>query len=350
MDHLTRQRTLKSWPSVVEPLVCLATAAAAVSVIVPAESSAASIGGFSVRPARFNPGDAQTRAFFKPVVSAGRRFGDAVVVTNPGSAPVELDVYGVDGVTGVTSGAVYANRSDPLRGAGAWIRPSVTQLTVRPHTERQVTFTVDVPRSAAPGDHLAGIAIEGASPQRSAGKFSVTVVVRAVVGVLITVRGSAQPQLQLKGISLAPLPGTRVPSAVIALANTGGKLCKPTLEVTLSQSSAPAQTVTRQLDTILPGDEIRYPMQWSQPLAAGAYTATVLASHCGSPRTLSAGIDLGHAITGNPAVSQAAALRPQSTSGTPWWLFAVVGGGGVGAGLALSRRGRGRRGRGTLGS
>src|SRR5438445_6781948 len=91
-------------------------------------AGAAQPSGFSVRPAHFNPADPATRAYFKPVVRTGGAYSDQVIVTNDGDAPIKLLVSAVDGLTGVTSGAVYANRDQPHLKAARWVQVTVPTL------------------------------------------------------------------------------------------------------------------------------------------------------------------------------------------------------------------------------
>src|ERR1700749_1942775 len=82
-----------------------------IAVVAPAAAhAAAGSTNFSVRPGHFDPADPVQRAYFKHAAPPGQSFSDDVVVTNAASVPVTLRVYPVDGLTGQTSGAVYANR------------------------------------------------------------------------------------------------------------------------------------------------------------------------------------------------------------------------------------------------
>ncbi|MEN3273015.1 MAG: hypothetical protein V7636_1776, partial [Actinomycetota bacterium] len=165
-----------------------AAALAAVALLsLSGTAHAASVGGLGVRPTHFDPNDAETRAFFKRQVSPGESFTDSVTVTNASNAPLSVLVSSVDGLTSQTSGAVYANRTDAVAETGGWVHVGTSTLTVPPHSDIEVPFTVDVPADAVVGDHLAGLAIEDASPSTSGGTFSVTQVVRAVVGVEVRV-------------------------------------------------------------------------------------------------------------------------------------------------------------------
>lgn len=317
--------------------------AAPAGLLFPAGALAApSIGGFSVRPATSDPANPATRAYFVQTLARGGYVRDELAVSNVSSRPVRLRVYPVDGVTGATSGAVYTNLGNPLRKAGRWLRTDVSTITLAPHQEALVPFVVGVPRVAVAGDHLAGVAVENTSHRASGGRFSVTEIVRAVVGVEIEVPGPAVPQVVLRGASLKALPGTQVPSVVVNLGDAGLKLCKPTLAVTLSGSGARALTVRHTLDTILPRDYIPYPLPWPKPLANGTYTAAAVATGCGHTARMTSSIALGTSLAGttkSPGFGTAAA---QPTHGTPWWLLALIAlagvAGGVGAACAYGRR------------
>jgi len=297
-----------------------------------------SIGGFSAHPAESNPSEPATRSYFIRHIKAGHTFTAHVVVVNSASKPIELLTYPVDGLTGATSGVVYANRQDSVRQAGRWIHPFERRLTIEADSQTSVAFTAAVPSSATPGDHLAGIAFETAHPASTGGHFSITEVIRDVVGIELIVAGHASPQLKLGAASLQALPGTNFPALDVTLQDAGRRLCKPALDVYLARG-AHGQWVSRQLDTILPGDTIDYPFPWPRPLAAGTYRAAVIASHCGRSTTLTAKTSLGGTLarTETSDSTPAAQTRPVA-GGTSWILFVAFGIGGIAVGAFISRR------------
>ena len=293
-----------------------------------ASASAASIGGFGVRPAHADPNNPATRAYFIIHAPGGSTRHEAVVVTNGGTKPLVLEVDAVDGLTGVTSGVVYANRGVPVHGAGAWVTPTVPRVTVAPRSSTRVRFTVTVPRFVRPGDHVAGIAFEALQPTKSASSFSVTVVVRTVVGIEVEVPGPATPQLRIYSLALAPLPGTTVPSAVVTLEDVGRKLCRPQLAVALTGQDATTRA-TQTLGTILPGDRIAYPFRWPGALSGGRYDVSATSTGCG-PAVVT------HTIAAFTLPStRASSSSPQVVGPTPplasasnawsWWLYGLVG-------------------------
>ena len=314
-------------------------------------AAAPEAGGIGLAPAHFDPSNPRTRAYFIHDVAPGQSFADTVIVTNTGTSSVDLHVNAVDALTGVTTGAVYANRQDPVRRWGAWVTPSVSEVTAPPQSRTPVDFTVHVPADARPGDHLAGIAFENAHPQAVGKTLSVTTVTRSVIGVLTKVDGVAGIHFHIDQVSFAPLPADQQASVVVTLGNDGLLLAKPNLQVALTGPNGYQRTVGGVLDTVLPGDTIAYAMPWPAPLAAGTYQAIVSAGASGmtSPTTLSSTVTLASALVG-PAASTTATAEPALLTTSEqghgsWWivpavLVALVVGGGGGALLTWRLAGR----------
>jgi len=298
-------------------------------------ATAAAIGGFAVRPAEVNRANPATRAYFILRIGRGQSRQRAVVITNHGRTPLTVYVDPVDGLTGATSGVVYGNRGSPLHGAGIWVKPAARILTIPPHRSRLAHFSVLVPQGAAVGDHVAGLAVQAVQPTKAAGHtFTVTVIVRAVVGIEVIVPGHTQRSVKLLSVALAPLPGTTVPSVLVGLKDTGGLICHPRLTVALRRASQ-TRTVSQTLGTILPRQPILYPLRWPAPLLAGRYAIRVAAANCGQPQTLSALARYG------PVHTTGRSAQPESTREAPtvvnmtraleWWQVALIA---LGAALA----------------
>jgi hypothetical protein len=314
----------------------VAAATVALSLPFGVTAFAVGLGGFSVRPAHSDPADPATRAYFKPLVPRGGSFSDSVIVSNTGVTPLQLLTYPVDGLTGQTTGTVYANRRDRIRKAGAWVKLGTSRVTVAPGQQVSVPFIVRVPRSAKAGDHVAGIAFEEAHRRTSGAAFRITVVIREVIGIQIRVPGKAAPSLALGGVRLKPLPGTRVASVVVGIGNRGLALCKPTLAVWLEGPHRYRRGFVRPLDTVLPGDTVAYPLPWPGTLRNGKYLAKVSASCEGHHVARRATVALGKSLGAGPSTPVRRA-GSATLGGIPWWLLAAVALGGVGAGVALGR-------------
>lgn len=287
-------------------------------------------GGIGLAPAHFDPNTPRTRAYFIHDVAPGQSYSDTVIVTNTGTSSIDLHVNAVDALTGVTTGAVYANRQDPVRRWGAWVSPSTSDVTAPPQSRTPVDFTVHVPADAQPGDHLAGIAFENAHPQAAGGTLSVTTVTRSVIGVLTKVDGVAGIHFHIDQVRFAPLAADQQASVVVSLGNDGLALAKPNLQVALSGPNGYQRTVNMVLDTVLPGDTIAYPMPWPEQLAAGTYQATATAGASGmtSPTTMTSTVTLASALIGPPATTtanaQPALLTTADQGHGSWWIVPAV--------------------------
>jgi hypothetical protein len=315
-------------------------AAVAAVFLFGASSVARAAGSFSVRPGQSDPADPATRAYFKPLVNPGRSAYHSVIVANTGTNTVHLRVYAVDGLTGKTTGTVYANRRDRVRKAGEWVTPRVSEITISAGKHVPVAFTIRVPTSAKAGDHVAGIAFEDVNPRVSGARFRITEIIREVIGIQVRVPGRAFPRLTLRGVSLKPLPGTKVASVVVGLGNRGLRLCKPKLAVSLRGPHGYRRSVASPLDTVLPGDTVAYPQPWPGTLRNGRYVTNTSASCRGRRVARRAVVTLGKSI--GPGAKRGSS---SSIGGIPLWLLVAVALGCVGTGVALGRiqATRGRR-------
>lgn len=245
------------------PLLCVTFA------VTPAQADSG--GGLGIAPLSHSstgPG----AGYFIENTQQGATVHEALVIANGTGHVVSLKVYPVDGLTGVTSGAVFANKEDPRHKDGLWVTVA-TDLTVPNGQRVTVPFTVVVPPDAVPGDHLAGIDVEPADggTVTKSGLLGVRVLTRNVVGVLLHVAGPAVTLIKVESVGLQKLSGFGTASVTVRIANVGQKLAKPKLSLTLVSDRGYTKTLSRQLDTVLPRDTIDYPFSWPEALPAGHY-------------------------------------------------------------------------------
>ena len=306
--------------SVVAGLLLAGPAAAADAPAPVAAPAAAPAGVVSLRPVK--PSAAHP-TYFTLTAAPGRTLQDAVVISNGGDAPVSLAITPVDGITGQTSGSVYGNRQDPTREAGRWVKPEISSLTLAARSSQTVRFTVTVPAGTTAGDHLAGIAVENTQPREASNGFPVKEIFRSVVGVLVDVPGGTAFAPKVSNVSINGIGATGVGAVDVTLANAGQRLGKPTLTVALNGPDGYSKTQTRELDTVLAGDTITYPLAWPDRLPPGEYTVAALLTGGGRSASLTKDVSLGTTLSG---VSQRAAPAP-AAAGTPWWQWAAIAGG-----------------------
>lgn len=288
------------------------------------KNGAPAVGGFSARALDEN-GQLTPQTYFKVDLDPGDSWDGELLVSNASDKAMRLRAYPVDGLTGATSGTVYANIDDPVKETGAWITPSKELLRLEAGTEKRLRFTVQVPEGARSGDHVGAVAFQSADEPEAEGEGQVQIkeIIRVAVAVQVRVKGPASASLKLEDMRLDPLGGTAIPSVVIKMNNNGQLLCRPELEVILSKDDKPVGRVRKQLDTLLAGDTIDFPLPWPKPLAQGTYVGKAIATGCGKRTELEQEMKLGGDLAGS---TTAPGEEPDDlNSGTPWWPFLVGG-------------------------
>ncbi|MHB8718384.1 MAG: WxL protein peptidoglycan domain-containing protein [Candidatus Dormibacteria bacterium] len=210
-------------------------------------------------------------AFFTHSMRPGERWTDAVIAGNNSDVPVSASVYATDAVTAAATGVVYPARTSPATKAGRWVVPGLAAITVAPHGSVTVPFTVDVPPGAAPGDHLAGLAVEAENAVPGTGTFAVSTLWRVIVAVVIQVPRAHLPHIEVSGAVLQRLPRHDSVGAVVTMRNDGQMMTRAVLKVTVTSPSGYRREVDRQLGTMLPGDPVTYVLPWPDLMAPGAY-------------------------------------------------------------------------------
>jgi hypothetical protein len=251
-------------------------------------------------------------------------------------------IYAADGLTSSVSGAVYGDLGQPLAAAGAWLTPHSQTVMVPADGEAEVHFAVTVPRTATPGDHLAGIAAQsGAARPSGSGHLRVIVVARAVVGVLVRVPGPASFDVAVGKPTIDEGP-EHIGEVVTPITDTGRLIGKPIDSVSLRGPNGYLKMVRKSLDTLLPGGTAQFPVYWPDPLH-GRYEVTSCVSGAGLSRSVcisaAANIAATTATVGHPGRKQVA---------SPWhlpsWAIAVLSAGigcaitGAVMGVRRSRR------------
>lgn len=296
------------------------------------------LGGFSARALDEN-GQVTPQTFFELKLKPGETFNGQILVSNASEDFVRLKVDSVDGLTGQTSGTVYANRTDPREETSRWIRPKKRALRLDGGSSRTLRFRLRVPDDARPGDHVGAVALQRILNPKTEGNFSVRQVLRVAVAIQIRVEGPAEPRLELGKLSLKALGGTQIPSVGIELKNTGQLLCRPSLTVDLAQGDTALGQVSKQLDTILAGDTIDFPLPWPKPLEAGTYQATVATTGCGAPARTTAEVELADTLRGTTgAPGPDVSMLDDDEDGLPVWALAAAILAALALGFLLARR------------
>jgi hypothetical protein len=335
-------------------LAALACSAAALCATFPVDAATQGSGAvLSVAPAYPDPSVSVGKSYFVHEVAPGATWTADVTVANTNAEPLAAWVDAVDGITSIRTGAVYAARSTAPAGAGAWVIPNVSSVSVAAHTQTQISFTVRVPPGASIGDHLAGIAFQTKQPSApngggtGNGGVAITTMLRSVVAIQVKVPGPAVFALHIFGATVAAVSTTGTSGIGINMEDVGGLLGQPRLEIALDGPAGYHRRQTVQLDTMLPGDRIDDQLLWPDALAAGAYRMAITEDGSGRHgETFMTTAQLGAALRPWTPHARPATLAPVSERSAPpavALLAAVAAGAGVGILVIVVARRRRKR-------
>jgi hypothetical protein len=250
-----------------------------VALAVPAPSAAAAKGGptFTVKALGTPPG----ASYFVFGSRPGASIDGAIRVANTGDRPGTVRLYGVDAVTGETTGAVYRSRDDPRHDVGAWLSMRVHHLRLGPGQRRVVRFRVRVPTAVRPGQHLGGIVAENATlkktTDRKRGRSSFRIDIRnlSILAVDVNLPGPRIETLALASVKPGHAEGFQ--TLLIGMRNEGDELLKGSGSVLIrAENGEVLKRASFNVDTFVPRTSIAYPFAVpGQALPAGRYQATV---------------------------------------------------------------------------
>jgi hypothetical protein len=232
---------------------------------------------FTLKPVGARPG----APYFVFDSRPGATVGGAVRVANEGDRPGTVRLYGVDAVTGETTGAVYRSRQEPRRDVGAWISMPIHQLDLAPGQSRVVSFQVMVPSAVRPGQHLGGIVAENATLKKTSarkagrGSFKINIRNLSILAVQVNLPGREAEKLRLTSVEPGPAEGFQ--TLLIGMRNEGNQLVKGTGTIVVSgENGERLKQAKFNVDTFVPRTAIGYPFAVpGQALAAGRYRAEV---------------------------------------------------------------------------
>ncbi|NML49175.1 DUF916 domain-containing protein [Streptomyces sp. R302] len=248
---------------------------------------AAENGEWAVYPAAARLGE---RPYYVLTADPGATLRDQVTVANKTAAPLTFRLYGADAYnTERDGGFAVRTLKEEQTGAGAWIEPERTTVTVPPRSAVTVPFTLTVPADADPGDHPGAlVALDERITPAGGGGVAMGVQRAVAARVYLKVSGPAVPALAVEDVTLEqdrPLvPGTRDGTALVTytLHNRGNVTLNP--KVVLSAEGLFGRTLLeRDLDRVpaelLPRQKIRLTERWtgSPQLDWGEVTLTATA-------------------------------------------------------------------------
>jgi hypothetical protein len=211
------------------------------SYVAATPAMAASNGDFSVFPTRASENLAP-RLFFFLSPAPGQTVKDSVTISNLSDAPQKLNLYAGDAAVTELGGTLgLTTPEQEPTGVARWIKLSKNEVTLKPGDSADVPFTLSVPRGAAPGDYVGGIAASNFTT--SVDSSGATIRQRNAVGarVYVRVQGPLNEELSVEKVELTQVEPRRLPfvgeagtaTLVYRVANVGNVRVSPKGTLTL---------------------------------------------------------------------------------------------------------------------
>jgi hypothetical protein len=220
--------------------------------------------------------------YFVYKVQSSASVTGSVMLKNPSSKPLTIQLAAVRAMTAQAGGSAFAASDVPPDGVATWLKFAESSVTLPAGMQKPVDFTVSVPQSSRPGQYLAGISAYIANAPPTAGAqqdgthlgASVTMQMRYVIGVQVDIEGAWTPSLKVESVALVQQPSG--PFIGISMKNDGSVFLKPS--GTIVMTDATGKRVLDQpikMGTFVPGTEVVYPVRWSGELPSGTYQVRV---------------------------------------------------------------------------
>jgi hypothetical protein len=232
---------------------------------------------FGIRPTKAYEGNPEPFGYFVHSLAPGESLSDEAMVMNSSDQPLVLRLYAADATTALNCGTAFANEGQEGNGVARWLSPSLSEIALEPGEERVVPFTIEVPQDASPGQHVAGLVVEAvpggeaAASSEGDAQFTVQVVRRAGVAVVIDVPGPHGAGLEITDIRLKE-QGDRGATFVLSVRNTGNVFVRGEGSLVIDGwEGTELASIPLKMDTVLAGDAAQFQVTPNVRLADGSY-------------------------------------------------------------------------------
>ena len=216
------------------------------------------------------------------LLAPGSTVEDQIAVVNAGTSPVTLAVYAKDAINSESGAFDLLPASQKSTDVGTWIHLERRSVTVPAGSRRIVPFTLTIPATATPGDHVGGIVASLTATSKDASGNQVAIERRVGSRVYLRVTGALTPSLEVTGVT-AKYHGTANPvgkgstTVTYTVHNKGNVRLSARQTVTVGPKAVgPSVTVEPGgVVEILPGNSIVITQEVPGVLPLGAMTASV---------------------------------------------------------------------------
>lgn len=161
----------------------------------------ATFGGRPAFPRSDNP---RSQSIFVHTLKPGDIKEEGVLMVNNTPEAKIIMVYGVDSELSSGGSFACAQFSQTKKDVGAWINLEKSEITLEPHTQEVIPFTINVPQNAEVGEHNGCIVTQEKIDKPDENQSGATFAMRSGLRVVITVPGELQRKLEIAGFGVTP--------------------------------------------------------------------------------------------------------------------------------------------------
>jgi hypothetical protein len=274
-----------------------------------------------------SPASGPSLSYFKLTIGRGHVAPAGTIgLRNPTGKRLRVVLDPVAGSTIDTLGSTYGLPGSARRGPGSWVKLGRHNVTLAPGAAAVVPVSVRAPRDAAPGDYLAGVAVEQLGQQSQSAihrGVSTASVVRYAIGVETSIPGPRHPLIQFTGARLVHQPAGL--SFLLEARNPGNVILQGVAgKAVITRGSRVVARAPLGPGTFVTGTSIAYPIltPHERPPEGTVYRVRAYLRYAGGTARLDTLVRFGRAA----ALSQQVYGGPKASrsSGLPGWLVAAL--------------------------
>jgi hypothetical protein len=213
-------------------------------------------------------------AYFTITQDPGTSQEFTVALGNGGTAPVTARTYVADAYTLANGGFGVETADDPTSEPATWIDYPTETLDLATGERIERAFTVTIPENTAPGQYIAGLAIETAEPIAVGENEAFRQIIKKAIAVFITVPGPETPELAIGEASVRQTATSN--NLVIEVRNPGNIFLNPSGTVTMTtEDGEPVLTAPITMGSVYAGMNTTLELSIPTILEAGTYTVSV---------------------------------------------------------------------------
>jgi hypothetical protein len=260
--------------------VCCLAVALALTAVHTDRAAAIETSGIGAVPAHPRLDNPRTKSIFAYTTTTNDVITDGIKVVNNTDSAKTLAVYPVDSQASSDGAFACAQKVDPRKEVGSWIKLAQSQVTLPANGTQVIPFTLTVPRNVKGGEHNGCIVVQDADPATKKSGNGIVLSFRSALRVAVTIPGTINADLSFVDVKSKDINKTTLGISPI-LRNNGDISIDTNIDITLNGIFAldyPFAHTGGEFPAF-PNKESRYNFELKKPFWGGWYSRDVQATY-----------------------------------------------------------------------